>query len=876
MKQIFNGCKRISLFLIAILLTQITFAQNSKITGKVIDAKGTPISGASVRVKGARVGATSNDEGVFTLSVAANQKNTIVVSFVGYDDRTINVGSSDSNVEVVLKEVGSTLSAIVVTANNSRRTQMEMPISVTSFGPSKLANLRFNSNADILRTVPGITAEGGGGDVASNIFIRGLPSGGQYQFSPLQMDGMPVIGTMGMNSSAPDVYFRNDLGISNIEFVKGGSSTLYGAGSVAGIINYTSKIGSNQSRTVLETEVATPGKKRFDFNTSGAFVENSIYYNFSGTYRYDDGPVMTGLPSSGYQLRGNIRKMLNNGSFTIYFQSIDDKAQFLLPYPLNADRTRPTGWDGQTINTLQTSDVAMLTGRTPNGLYQSQAANGAWTKGSYVMADFQKEVGAGWKLNAKVRTAKYQHQFNFFGTDGSGVNPLTQDVFYKTIAPKAVRGVYTYADDNTPVNSAAKMLQDNMTDRIRPMTDLSSLITLSKEFTTGSINHNFTAGTFASRTEIGDLNIQFRFLSEFKNMPRLVNLTTYDSAGVGTKFTINGVASMPGYTNKTIASNKQAFYMSDEMQIGKLKLDAGVRFETINGIGNIEKSATAKNTDGINVAWGTGTFDRFNVSTSATALALAASYPITQNINGYANMSKGYFFPELRGLSVKYNSGVPAYPRYQPELINQYEAGLKFNFSKLTATAAYFSNTLDDRLVVQYLNVNGAIQEVSKFISSKSSGFELTADLELLKNIHVVGMATSMQATYTKDETTPSNVGKWIERQPQFMYDAGINYNNGRFDLGFSNNYQGKRFGNASNLVTLDPYSIARLSTGYNFLLDNKSTLRISGGIFNLTNSEGITEGNPRAGDTQTNSGDYFVGRPILPRSYYLRLTYTF
>ena len=314
----------------------------------------------------------------------------MLVSFVGYDDKMINLTSGTTDLNVVLKEAGSTLNAIVVTANNSRRTQMEMPISVTSFSASKLANLRFNSNADILRAVPGVTAEGGGGDVASNVFIRGLPSGGQYQFSPLQMDGMPVIGSMGMNSSAPDVYFRNDLGISNVEFVKGGSSTLYGAGSVAGIINYTSKIGSNQSKTILETEVATPGKKRFDFNTSGALVENSIFYNLSGTYRYDDGPIQTGLPSSGYQLRGNVRKMLNNGSFTIYFQAIDDKAQFLLPYPLNADRTRPTGWNGNTINTLQTSDATLLTGRTPNGLYQSQAANGAWTKGNYVMADFQK------------------------------------------------------------------------------------------------------------------------------------------------------------------------------------------------------------------------------------------------------------------------------------------------------------------------------------------------------------------------------------------------------------------------------------------------------------------------------------------------------
>lgn len=875
MKKFITANKSSLLLLFAMVTSQLLFAQKLSVTGKVVDTKGAVIAGASVKVKDSKSGVVSGDDGKFTLSINTDTKATLQVSFVGYDNTMVQVNENSKEVIVVLKEAGSSLSSIVVTANNSRRSQMEMPISVTTFSASKLAGLRFNSNADILRVVPGITAEGGGGDVAANIFVRGLPSGGQYQFTPLQIDGMPVVGTMGLNSSAPDVYFRNDLGFNNVEFVRGGSSTLYGAGSVAGIINYASKYGSNQSKTILETEVATPGKTRFDFNTSGAITENSLFYNVSGTYRYDEGPIKTGLTSTGYQVRGNLRKVLNNGFFTLHFQLIDDKAQFLLPYPLTGQRARPMGWDGQTIYTLQTASATLLTARTPNGLYQSQAANGAWTKGGYVMADFQKDFDNGWRLNAKVRSAKYQHQFNFFGTDGSGRNPLTQANFLKTITG-AVIGAYTYANDNTVVNPAALVLQNNITDRNRPLNEMSTLMTLSKEFKTGNIEHNFTMGTFASRTEAVDFNLQLRYLSEFKDQPRLLNLTTTDAASVATKFTVNGVASVPGYTNKTITSKKQAFYFSDEMQVGKLKLDAGLRFEKISANGSIEKSATAKNTDGINVAFGTGAFDRFNVSTSDWALALAASYPITDHINGYANFSKGYFFPELRGLSVRYNNGIPAYPRYQPEKINQYEAGVKLNYTRLTLTAAYFNAALNDRLLVQFLNVNGAIEEVSRFISTQSSGFEGTADLEVAKNLHFISSVTAQKATYTKDETTPTNVGKWVERQPQFMYDAGLYYANKKFDLGFSNNYQAKRYGNASNLVTLDPYSIARLTAGYNMQLDSKSSLRFSGGIFNMFNSEGITEGNPRAGDAQTNSGDFFVGRPVIPRSYYLRLTFNF
>ena len=875
MKKFITANKSSLLLLFAMFTSQLLFAQKLSVTGKVVDTKGAVIAGASIKVNDSKSGVVSGDDGKFTLSINTDTKATLQVSFVGYDNTIVQVNENSKEVIVVLKEAGSSLSSIVVTANNSRRSQMEMPISVTTFSASKLAGLRFNSNADILRVVPGITAEGGGGDVAANIFVRGLPSGGQYQFTPLQIDGMPVVGTMGLNSSAPDVYFRNDLGFNNVEFVRGGSSTLYGAGSVAGIINYASKYGSNQTKTILETEVATPGKTRFDFNTSGAITENSLFYNISGTYRYDEGPIKTGLTSNGYQVRGNLRKVLNNGFFTLHFQLIDDKAQFLLPYPLTGQRERPTGWDGQTIYSLQTASATLLTARTPNGLYQSQAANGAWTKGGYIMADFQKDFENGWRLNAKVRSAKYQHQFNFFGTDGSGRNPLTQGNFLKTITG-AVTGAYTYADDNTVVNPAALVMQNNITDRNRPLNEMSALTTLSKEFKTGNIEHNFTMGTFASRTEAVDFNLQLRYLSEFKDQPRILNLSTTDANKVSTRFTSNGVVSVPGYTNKTITSKKQAFYFSDEMQVGKLKLDAGMRFESISANGSIEKTATARNTDGINVAFGTGAFDRFNVSTSDWALALAASYPITDHINGYANFSKGYFFPELRGLSVRYNNGIPAYPRYQPEKINQYEAGVKLNYTRFTLTAAYFNAALNDRLLVQFLNVNGAIEEVSRFISTQSSGFEGTADLEVAKNLHFISSVTAQKATYTKDETTPTNVGKWVERQPQFMYDAGLYYANKKFDLGFSNNYQAKRYGNASNLVSLDPYSIARLTAGYNMQLDSKSSLRFSGGIFNMFNSEGITEGNPRAGDAQTNSGDFFVGRPVIPRSYYLRLTFNF
>jgi outer membrane receptor protein involved in Fe transport len=198
---------------------------------------------------------------------------------------------------------------------------------------------------------------------------------------------MPVISTMGLTSSAPDVYFRNDLGISRLEFVRGGSATLYGAGSVAGIVNYTTKVGTEVQKTAIEAEYASPGKAKFDFNTGGPLSSNRLYYNLSGTYRYDNGPIKSGIPSNGYQFRGNIRKVSDNGSFTLYAQYINDQVQFYSPYHLTSDRKIPTGWDGEDINTMETPDVVDLAVKTPNGFYQSRAGNAVSTKGGYIMAD---------------------------------------------------------------------------------------------------------------------------------------------------------------------------------------------------------------------------------------------------------------------------------------------------------------------------------------------------------------------------------------------------------------------------------------------------------------------------------------------------------
>jgi outer membrane receptor protein involved in Fe transport len=165
---------------------------------------------------------------------------------------------------------------IVVTGTSVARTAFETALSVSQLPEEQLRTFAGSgSQADILQQIPGLKTEGGGGEVATNLRVRGLPSGGQFEFTPLNYDGVTVFSAFGLNSSAFDLFARNDLGIQRLEFVKGGVSNLFGVSSTSGIINYVSKVGTDEDRGTLQLELAEDNRYRGDFAFQGPLAENT-------------------------------------------------------------------------------------------------------------------------------------------------------------------------------------------------------------------------------------------------------------------------------------------------------------------------------------------------------------------------------------------------------------------------------------------------------------------------------------------------------------------------------------------------------------------------------------------------------------------------
>lgn len=789
---------------------------------------------------------------------------------------------------------------IIVTGTSRSRIALDTPLAVSQLGEDALARTGVTSQADILNTIPSIKADGGGGEVAANIFIRGLPSGGQYQFTPLMYDGVTVLSSFGLNSSAYDVYARNDLGISRLEFVRGGVSNLFGPGSVAGLINYISKSGGDQLEGTVQLEVAQRDRYRGDVALSGP-LGNNFYFGMSGFYRIDKGPIRTNLDTKGGQFRGNLEYRFADGSGNVKLlgQYINDRVQFYLPIPLDGPtRSRLAGNDGNLVNSVQNNFAANLGFNTPGGgAFASDIGEGVSTRGGMLGLTFEKDFGdSGWGLNGRVKYSDYKHKFGLW-SDGDGVInvPETLQSFLTNRSLGTLANAqFTFAGGGAvPANFL--LFANRITDRDRPVHDFTAEANLTKKLQTGSVDHAFTLGGFYGNASAGDRNVTTTFLAEFNNQPRLVNLTiTNPETSAQTVVSRNGLLNAgAGYVNNRHEAERYAGYIADQMKIGdRVNFDIGFRVEHMRGTISRERTSTVV-TDAAtpnlssalrDVIWGNGGFLTGNVNVTEWALAAGALYKLTDDMSLYANASRGFFFPELRSAAFRpLPAGTaadaslsPGTQSYTAEIIKQAEVGFKMSKPGLTMTVSGFYTKLDNRRQVLFVNDGqGGLIERVNLVGAESYGAEGTIDVRLVQNLRFNGNITLQKSKFTAFDTTPANIGKRVERQPELLYNAGLYYDDGAFDLSVFTNYTGPNFTASNNLIELDGWNIANLDAGYKVPVATGS-LRVSVNVFNLFNTDAVTEGSPRQDSNQVANGAFFVGRPVLPRRITGRLTYNF
>ncbi|MFK8163943.1 MAG: TonB-dependent receptor [Lewinella sp.] len=296
------------------------------VSGTITDASGETLIGASVVIKGTQTGTVTDLDGNFTLN-GAKVGDLLQISYTGYAQQEILAAS---NMQIVL-EAGSTLDEVVVTGVFDARTKMESSIAITTLGTEQLDRVAATSAADLLKNIPGVFVNQARGEIWNSVYSRGLSANSidninGYRYVSLQEDGLPVTNV----ELFPDLFLRADAMTERVEAVRGGTASILGANAPGGIFNYVSKTGGEEFAGEVRTKFGLEGNVqnpyyRADFNVGGPLAEG-LTYNIGGFYRQSDGARDRGYPiNKGGQIRANLVKQYNTGSFRLNLKYLNDR-----------------------------------------------------------------------------------------------------------------------------------------------------------------------------------------------------------------------------------------------------------------------------------------------------------------------------------------------------------------------------------------------------------------------------------------------------------------------------------------------------------------------------------------------------------------------
>ena len=248
----------LSIKLILILCLSLK-AQTSDIQIKVItEAENEPLMGATVYFEALEKGAVTNFDGIAEFSEIPNGEHQIIISFLGFEtlETTIQVPNG-SDLIFRLKEGGNELDAVVLQSTRSTRTVRKIPTRIEFIGAEELTEKAIMNPTNIsmvLRESTGIqmqqTSLSSGN---TNIRIQGLDG----RYTQLLRDGFPLYGGF---SSGLSILQIPPLDLKQFEIIKGSSSTLYGGGAIAGLVNMVSKTPNEEpSLDIMLTQTQALG-----------------------------------------------------------------------------------------------------------------------------------------------------------------------------------------------------------------------------------------------------------------------------------------------------------------------------------------------------------------------------------------------------------------------------------------------------------------------------------------------------------------------------------------------------------------------------------------------------------------------------------------
>lgn len=777
---------------------------------------------------------------------------------------------------------------IIVTGTASRGvTALESSVAITTASSEDLAREVPLGIADALEMVPGFWVEDSGGEVSNNVAPRGLGGGAAFRFISIQEDGLPVF----YDGLLTDTMQRIDLSINRFEAIRGGTSGVLTVNGAASIVNWISKSPDIQDGGAVKFSISDYNTFRQDFYYGGE-VTDDWFLGVSGYYRSSDSIRDTGFNTDhGGQFRASLVRLFDDGQFKISYKNINERNTFLLPIPLqNVDDPEAIpGFDANT-GTMLSQDNSVIRHFLPTQTYQTNLRDGFKTDASVLSMAFDWDFTNNWYFSQKSSFTAYDLAVNgVFNFDNSTLfladerlekNDVT--ALIDTFAQEgAIRAAYAYAATGELINNAQDLNGNGLVANSIALFRERSVeqILSDTRFNYEGDENNLAFGMLYAHMSLDrEFQTSSTFLSEVKGQPSRIDIVALDAEdNVVGSLTDNGVLEYgTWFANNVGELTSFSFYANNEYQVSdSLRVDAGARYESVvyqltaeaaasqQPLSGNQKDSILANDFAQNS--GSGNFNTVEETFDELAWSIGFNYKLSDEFALYGRFSDAFQTPWLWNTN-DITDGVST--------MMFTEIGARYISDAFNGSATLFQTDFDNLALSGTVLATGAQETITAQTEAFGLEWELNWTPTNWLSLDALGVIqkteiSGIPETLTESAFNGSSVTRTPENQIRIVPTIHVTDN---IDTFFSIHYIGKRFSDVANSLELPAYTTVDL--GVSVTLSDNLSFQIKGS--NLTNSIGLTEGNPRSGFTEATQSDFFYARPILGRAFTASVTYQF
>ncbi|NML92189.1 TonB-dependent receptor domain-containing protein [Novosphingobium olei] len=725
------------------------------------------------------------------------------------------------------------------------RDLLDTAISASTLDETDLPKLGVPSVAGIVANLPGIRAETSGVDGFSALTVRGLPlSADGTRYVQIQEDGLPVLEFGDIHLAGVDTFVRADIGLSQIQSIRGGSASTFASNSPGGVINLISKTGETEGGTLLVSSGLGYDLHRADFEY-GAPLGEGWRFHIGGFFHEGEGPREVGYTGTrGGQIKVNLTHTFAGGYFRFYGKYLDDRQALYSLFPLQISGTNDSpkfsNLPGTDIkrDTLNSKYVSSLTGvDDQNNPTRVDLHDGIRGVSKAVGLEAQFEIGD-WTVTDKFRFASNSGAYN----ENISLLTLPAAALVATFGgPGAVLSYVGGPNNGKPVTDLAGLNGNGLLSvPIYVHADLNNLdnvtndLRASRTFAMGEGKLTTTAGVYYSSQNV---DMYWSLTNGLEGYAAHGKGTRFDlTAADGTHITDTGILAYGFISGAPLFTYHRRYdvnyrvlapYASANYQIGKLSIGGSLRLDTGKVSGSLYGADLGGGRNGASAIDVNGDGVISLPETQVSVLPLSRPGNVGYNYH-YVSYSAGVNYRVAEPLSVfaRYSRGGRAgaerllfTPQQDPDtgkltdssaaygIVKQAEAGVKLRKDGVSLFLTGFWASTGESGFQIGADADGNAKVISYSRSYSAKGLELEGEVQRGPFSLALG-ATYAKSKIDRDTTNPAIEGNRPRHQPSLFFSARPQFQQGMVTFGATVNGTTSSYAQDTNVLKQPGYVI--------------------------------------------------------------------